>query len=134
MPGVLDLTWKPTATSSAPAAGQSAMIYRGDTYAHVIEFWNDAEATDPFEITGTVAAQIRATFLDADDTAGTPLATFAAAVSGAGSNIVTISLTATQTLTLPAAGVWDLQVTDGSTVTTLLRGKVKVLDDATRVA
>lgn len=131
MPGLLDLNWKPSASSSAPAVGQSAQIYRGDSYAHVIEFWNDAEETDPFAITGTVTAQIKTARLTSDAD-GTVLAAFTCAVSGAGNNIVTISLTPEQTEDLPAAAYWDLQVLDGTTITTLLTGKVKVWGDVTR--
>jgi hypothetical protein len=133
MPGALDLTWKVSAAESTPPAGKSSAIYRGDTYAHVLEFWNDEAETDPFTITGTVTAQIRSTRLTGA-TGGTPLADFAVVVSGAGSNIVTISLTSAQTLALPAAGFWDCQVDNAGTITTLLAGKVKVLDDVTREA
>jgi hypothetical protein len=37
-------------------------------------------------------------------------------------------------LALPAAGFWDCQVDNAGTITTLLAGKVKVLDDVTREA
>ena len=131
MPGILDLTWRPSATSAAPAAGQSAQIYRGDTYSHVLEFWNDVAETDPFAITGTVTGQIKAARLTSD-VDGTALASFACAVSGAGNNIVTISLTPAQTEDLPDAAYWDLQVDDGGVITTLLTGKVKVWGDVTR--
>lgn len=131
MYGILDLTWVPTATSTEPAAGQSAAIVRGDTYAHLLTFTDDADA--PFAITGDVAAQIRAAKLTSD-TAGVPLASFACVVSGAGDNLVTISLTSEQTLDLPASAFWDLQVDDSGTITTLLSGKVKVANDVTRDA
>lgn len=132
MPGILDLTWRPSASSSAPAAGQSAQIYRGDTYSHSIGFWNDEAETDPFAITGTVTAQIKSARLTSDAD-GTALASFACVVSGAGDNIVTISLTPEQTEDLPeGAAYWDLQVDDSGTITTLLTGKVKVWGDITR--
>ena len=131
MPGLLDLDWKPSASSAAPAAGHSAQVYRGDTYSHAIEFWNDVAETDPFAITGTVTAQVKAARLTSD-VDGTVLAAFACAVSGAGSNIVTISLTPAQTEDLPASAYWDLQVTNGGVITTLLTGKVKVWGDVTR--
>lgn len=133
MPGTLSLTWKPSASAPTPPAGQSAAIYRGDTYAHVLEFWNDEAETDPFALTGTPTAQIRSARLTSA-TAGDALADFACVISGAGDNILTISLTAAETLALPAGATlfWDCQLTDGSTITTLLAGKVKVLDDVTR--
>lgn len=131
MPGILDLNWRPSASSAAPVAGQSAQIYRGDTYAHVIEFWNDLAETDPFAITGTVTAQVKAARLTSDAD-GTALADFVCVVSGAGDNIVTISLTPAQTEDLPDSAYWDLQVLDAGVITTLLTGKVKVWGDVTR--
>lgn len=131
MPGLLDLNWRPSATSSSPAVGQSAQIYRGDTYSHVIEFWEDEAETDPFAITGTVTAQIKAARLTSDAD-GTSLADFVCVVSGVGSNIVTISLTPAQTEDLPDSAYWDMQVTNAGVITTLLTGKVKVWGDVTR--
>src|SRR5688500_6361273 len=131
MPGILDLTWRPSASSAAPAAGTSAQVYRGDTYSHVLEFWNDVAQTDPFAITGMVTAQIKVARLTSD-VDGTVLAAFTCAVSGAGNNIVTISLTPEQTEDLPDSAYWDLQVTNGGVITTLLTGKVKVWGDVTR--
>jgi hypothetical protein len=131
MPGLLDLDWKPSASSATPDAGHSAQIYRGDSYSHVIEFWEDVAETDPFAITGTVTAQIKTARLTSDDD-GTVLAAFTCAVSGVGSNIVTISLTPAQTEDLPAAAYWDLQVDNGGVITTLITGKVKVWGDVTR--
>ncbi len=132
MPALLDLDWKPSASSAAPEAGHSSQIYRGDTYAHVIEFWEDEAETDPFAITGTVTAQIKTARLTSDDD-GTVLAAFTCAVSGAGNNIVTISLTPTQTEDLPVGSLyWDLQVLNAGVITTLLTGKVKVWGDVTR--
>lgn len=138
MYGVLDLTWYPTANDPTPPAGKASRIVRGDTYSHVIAFWNDEEETDPFAITGDVTAQIRVARLTSA-TGGDPIADFAVVVSGAGNNIVTISLTPAQTLALPARMAdenyfWDLQSDDGGTITTLLAGKVKVLNDVTREA
>src|SRR5688500_5187251 len=105
MPGILDLSWRPSAASAAPAAGQSAQIYRGDSYSHVLEFWNDVAETDPFATTGTVTGQIKAARLTSDAD-GTVLAAFTCVVSGAGNNIVTISLTPEQTEDLPDSAYW----------------------------
>jgi hypothetical protein len=134
MYGVLDLVFKPTADGATPDAGKAEAIVRGDTYALELAFWTDAVAeTGPIAITGSVTAQIRAARLTSS-TGGAALADFAVVVSGAGNNIVTISLTPAQTVALPAAGFWDVQSVDAGVVTTWLAGKVKILDDVTRVA
>lgn len=131
MYGVLDLTWKPSANSTAPAAGQSSALVRGDTYAHVIEFWNDAEQTDPLTIDGTVTAQLRAQRLSATATVDAPLAEFTVGVVD---NAVTVTLAADDTLELPSSCFWDLQQDVAGVITTLLAGRVKVLDDVTRAS
>ncbi len=79
-----------------------------------------------------MTAQVKAGRLtSADD--GTVLAEFSCAVSGAGDNIVTITLTPTQTEDLPTVtAYWDLQVDDSGVISTLLTGKVKVWGDVTR--
>lgn len=129
MPGILNLTFKP-AIGATPGPGTANAIYRGDTYAHIIRFWNDDEETDAFDIEGDVTAQIRTARLTAaDETPGDPLATFTVQVVD---NAITVSLTPEQTLELPSAGFWDLQVDNEGVLTTLLMGKVKVLDDVTR--
>lgn len=128
MPGILNLTFKP-AIGAVPGVGTANAIYRHDSYAHIISFWNDAEETDPFDITGTVTAQIRTARLTADATADDPLAEFTVQVVD---NTITVSLTSAQTTDLPSAGFWDLQVNNGGIITTLLMGRVKVLDDVTR--
>lgn len=129
MYGVLDLVWYPTAANPTPPAGQASAFVRGDTYAHVLAFWTDDEQTVPFDIDGTVTAQVRTARLS-DATAGDPLADFAVTVDA---NEVTFSLTAAQTLVLPARAYWDLQQIVSGVVTTLLAGKTKTLDDVTRV-
>jgi hypothetical protein len=131
MYGILDLTFKPTTDGASPAAGRAAAIVRGDTYIHVFTFTNDDDT--PFEITGTVAAQLRPARLTGA-TASSPTASFTVAVGGVDDNEVTISLTSAQTLALPTTPLfWDMQQTVSGVVTTLLAGKVKVLDDVTRV-
>lgn len=138
MPGVLDLDWdfrKATPKNPTPAPGHSSAIYRGDSYEHVLEFWSDTEKTEPFVFTGTFRAQIREERLDqadVEDPSPAPVAVFNCELSGPGPNVVTISLTPEQTLSLPVSGFWDLQEENGERVTTILAGKVKVLDDVTR--
>ncbi len=122
---ILDLTWKPSASSTTPPAGKAPAIIRDDPYVHVIvvtDGWADLGGED-FE------AQVRTARLpgDTDDPATVDF-TVTKDQDVADLHII-LSLTAAQTLGLPAAGFWDLQMVDGST---LLAGKVKVLDDVTR--
>lgn len=132
MYAVLDLVWKPSASVSEPPAGKAGAIVRGDTYVHLFTFTNADES--PFEIEGTVAAQLRTARLTGG-TADSPTASFTVAVGDPETNEVTISLTAAQTLALPTTPLfWDLQQTVSGVVTTLVAGKAKVLDDVTRVA
>jgi hypothetical protein len=145
--GILDLTWKPSATSTSPPAGKAPAVIRNDPYTHGIVVaggWATLGAEN-FD------AQIRAARLTGA-TAGAALAdftvvnergvyndavvppTFTETVDGPDLRIV-ISLTAVLTTALPVQGTstwyWDVQQVDGST---LLAGKVKMLDDVTRVA
>jgi hypothetical protein len=99
----------------------------GDTETVSVAIKDSAGAA--VNITGrTYAAQIRTT-----TDAATALATFSCSiVSGAGGTL-TASLSATTTAALTAGlGVWDLQETNGTTVTTLLAGSVTIVQDVTR--
>jgi hypothetical protein len=80
-------------------------------------------------ITGrSYAAQVRAT---AD--AASPLATFTCLVTNGAAGQLACTLTATQTAALSTGvAVWDLQETNGATVTTLLAGPVRIDQDVTR--
>jgi hypothetical protein len=127
MYGLLDLVWKPSASSTEPPAGKAPALVRDDPYTHVIVVtggWADL-GTETFE------AQIRTARLTGDTVApATVDFTVTTAQDGTDLRII-LALTAAQTLDLPAAGYWDLQMVDGET---LLAGKVKVLDDITRIA
>jgi hypothetical protein len=123
----LDLVWKPSSTSTSPPAGKAPAIIRDDPYTHVFvveDGWADLGSED-FE------AQIRTARLtgDTDDPATVDF-TVTTEQDGADLRII-LALTAAQTLELPKEGFWDLQQIDGGT---LVAGKVKVLDDVTRVA
>jgi hypothetical protein len=80
-------------------------------------------------ITGrTYAAQVRVT-----PDASTVLATFACSIVNAATGKVAATLSATTTAGLtPGGAVWDLQETNGATVTTLLSGPVTIVQDVTR--
>jgi hypothetical protein len=83
----------------------------------------------PVNITGrTYAAQIRTT-----TDAATALATFSCSIVSGADGTLTATLSASTTAALTAGlGVWDLQETSGTTVTTLLAGSVTISQDVTR--
>lgn len=83
----------------------------------------------PVNITGrTYAAQIRTT-----TDAATALATFSCSITNAAAGTLAATLSATTTAALTAGlAVWDLQETNGTTVTTLLGGSVTIVQDVTR--
>jgi hypothetical protein len=83
----------------------------------------------PVNITGrTYAAQIRTT-----TDAATALATFSCSIVSGAAGTLTATLSASTTAALTAGlGVWDLQETNGTTVTTLLAGSVTIVQDVTR--
>jgi hypothetical protein len=80
-------------------------------------------------ITGrTYAAQIRTT-----TDAATALATFSCSIVSGAAGTLTATLSASTTAALTAGiAVWDLQETNGTTVTTLLGGSVTIVQDVTR--
>ena len=83
----------------------------------------------PVNIAGrTYAAQIRTT-----TDAPTALATFSCSITNAAAGTLAATLSATTTAALTAGlAVWDLQETNGTTVTTLLAGSVTIVQDVTR--
>lgn len=103
-------------------------IRTGDTETVSVTLQN--ENGTPVDIAGrTYAAQLRT---NASNT--TILASFTCAIVDAASGTLTASLTATQTAALtPGLAVWDLQETNGSSVTTLLAGQVTIVQDVTRL-
>ena len=133
MPALLDLVWKYSAAHPTPPDGQAPAIYRGDTYTRPLQWWTDSTNTTPLplDVGATYAAQIRENRLTAGATAGTPLASFALSVDQP-NGLIIMTLTPTQTLALPSVGFWDIQENLGGVITTLIAGKVKVLDDVTR--
>ena len=117
-PGALHLTGE---RDAAPA------IRRGDDYGLPITFVDDAGVAVSFAGV-TFLAQIRP-----GPTSTTVVETFTVTVSGAGNNIVTITLTAAETSVLEAGKhVWDLQGTAGGVVTTWLAGRAYIDNDVSR--
>ncbi len=127
----LDLNWKPSTAVTEPPAGKAPGIVRGDTFAHTIRItdgWVDNMQANTF------AAQLRRARLTGA-TAGDAVASFSVVETQDDDDLlVTIGLTSTQTSSRPNDRFWDMQATQGSTITTLLTGKVKVFDDVTRAA
>jgi hypothetical protein len=111
-------------TLSSQGARVDLEIRRGATFARTITYKLNNATTD---ITGyTFAAQIRTA-------SGTLAATMTCAISDAANGKFNISLTPVQTATLSTADFyrWDLEVTIGSTISELMRGDVRVIDEVT---
>lgn len=101
-------------------------IYRGDDYVHVLTFVDDSIPPEPLDISGyTFIAQIR----DRSE-GGILYADFDVDDSDANVGVLVLSLTS-DTSRVPT-GYWDLEANDGSSITTWLRGSVKVAGDITR--
>jgi hypothetical protein len=101
-------------------------IYRGDTKRWQFKLWKDTAKTQPTDLTGVaVTATIR------DEAIGgsfeLPLTCTVTLP-----NIVDMVLTADQSRSLPAVGVWDLQLNYASgDIFTPLKGAVVVTQDVT---
>ena len=99
----------------------------GDTETVSVTIQDENE--QPVNIGGrSYAAQIRTT-----TDAATALATFTCVITSAAAGTLTATLSAATTAALtPGLAVWDLEETNGSTVTTLLAGPVTIVQDVTR--
>lgn len=89
-----------------------------------------SDGTTPVDITGrTYASQLRTS---PDITAISATAT--CSITNAANGVMQVVYSATSTAALdPGYYYWDLQETNGSTVTTVLSGVVTVLADVTRL-
>jgi H+/gluconate symporter-like permease len=105
-----------TRVSAIPAAVDLG-LYQGDDFSMTLTV-TDANG-NPITLTGTVAAQIRASRGSAT-IAGSFTASMAA-------NVVTLSLPASVSTTLPQLCVWDCAVTQGGVVTTLAGGRLELM-------
>jgi hypothetical protein len=111
------------------AAKRDIEIIRGDDYAHLLTFVDENHV--PLDLTGyTGAAQIRR-----DPAAvGTPEATFTVTFPNPIDGEVLLTLTDAQTTALPAVKCtysWDLELTITGQTTTLIGGKVSIVQDVT---
>jgi hypothetical protein len=100
-------------------------IYRGDTYKWRFLVWADVDKTEAVDLAGVaVKSEIR------NAPAGTEIIPLPCVITLP--NIIDIELTAAVSRTLPASGVWDLQLTYSSGyVATILAGAVTVRADVT---
>jgi hypothetical protein len=103
----------------------SLSLYRGDTWRVQFRLWEDAERTDPADLTGVTAlAEIR------DKSAGLKITPITLVITLP--NVITASLSPDETAHLPMSGVWDLQLTLGNgDIQTILAGLVSVTSDVT---
>ena len=111
----------------ANPANYPLTISIGDT--KVVSVTMQDATGSPINIAGrTYVAQLRSTIQDS-----APLATFTCSVvsGSAGTLSATLSSTTTNALT-DGDGVWSLRETNGSTITTLLEGPVKISQSPTR--
>jgi hypothetical protein len=98
-------------------------LWRGDSYHWAFRFWNDPAKTDPYDLTGcTAAAEIRTA------PGVEPATAMACVITG---NVIDVRLSVDDCRALPAAGTWDLQLTKGTDVTTVVVGPVAVNGDIT---
>jgi hypothetical protein len=98
-------------------------LWRGDSYRWSFRFWTDPGKTDPYDLSGcTAAAEIRTASGVEPATAMTCTIT---------ENIIDVALSAAACRALPAAGTWDLQLTKGIDVQTVVVGPVAVTGDIT---
>jgi hypothetical protein len=100
-------------------------IYRGDSYRWRFVLWADTARTVAIDLTSvTVGAEIRVS------TGSTPIYPIAIAVTLP--NTIDLSLSAAASAQVPAAAIWDLQLTYPSgDVQTIVSGAVSVRGDVT---
>lgn len=103
-------------------------LYDGDSYrGPVVSLPSLAPFGGPSDLSGaSVDAEIRA---KADSEVAFP---FSVEILDPVARTLRLSLTSAQVSALPRGGVWDLQVSQGAFVGTVLAGKVKKLAQVTR--
>jgi hypothetical protein len=112
-------------TLSSQGARVDLEIRKGATFARTITYKINNATTD---ITGyTFAAQIRTA-------SGALAVALTCAITDAANGKFTISLTPVQTATLSTSDFyrWDLEVTIGSTISELMKGDVRIVDEVTQ--
>ena len=101
-------------------------IYRGDSYRWRFVLWADPDRSVAVDLTGVVVgAEIRT------GSGTTPI--YAIAIAVTLPNIIDLSLSAAASAQVPAAAIWDLQLTYPSgDVQTVVNGPVSVKGDVTQ--
>lgn len=110
------------------AGERDITIYKGDSYTHQINIRNSANSA--INIAGrTYVSQIRKS-----KASETVVASFTIEITNAANGVLTMSMTASTTSNINT-GIYyyDLQETNGSTITTLMGGKVTVTGEVSRV-
>lgn len=131
MYGLLDLTWKVSATQPTPPEGKAPCIIRDDPYDHTVRVtggWADLGSE-------VFVAQARLTRLTGA-TAGDATVDFEVTNEQDGVDLlihfhVDQDVTRALPVALTGGGFWDCQIVDGPTI---LAGKAKLLDDVSRAA
>lgn len=102
-------------------------LYRGDTYERTFLLWADSGKTQRVDLTGATArAEIR------DVPGGTRVTALDCTIPGPVDGQVVIRLDADDYANVPAAGVWDLELTYAdTTVQTIVAGKAVTTADVT---
>ena len=100
-------------------------IEQGSTFSFTITVTDSVGAV--YALTGaTAAARLRETF------ASSTSSSFTCAVAEL-TGIITVSMTAAETAAITiTSGVWDIELTEGSTVTRLLQGTVEISPEVTK--
>jgi hypothetical protein len=118
-----------TTSNSAVTAIHNIVCRKGDSFLRQFVFWEDEAKTNPLDISSLV---FKSEVVRANDKSK-KLITF---IDGNGfsksGNTLTMSKTATEMLDVDAGLFqYDIQQTNGSTVTTIISGSFKIEDDIT---
>jgi hypothetical protein len=97
-------------------------LYQGDDFSMTLSVTDTTG--NPINLTGTVTAQIRPT-----RTSTAVAGTFATSIS---INVVTLTLSAAQSTSLPQLCVWDCVLTQSAVVTTLAGGRLELMARVTQ--
>jgi hypothetical protein len=117
--------WTPVALSDP--ADIDLIVYRGDSGRFRVAI-SQPDGTPLNISTATWDCDIRAS----EDAPDPPMATLDVALVGGTTNTVEVTLTAVQSAALTGDGVWDLEMTLGPDVQTIVKGAVILRKDVSR--
>lgn len=133
MAAILHFNWKPKRSTDVRPLDRAPALKRHDTWATEIRLMTNGATPTPRDVSAlSYAAQIREEPVVTGVATGAPLAEMDVDMTDAATGVLVLRLTSDQTRDLPSAGFWDLQQDDGGTLTTLIAGKIVVVDDVTR--